>query len=143
MKQEKIHISSGGIIYKIFPNKEIRILLLYRKRTNSWHLPKGTKENKESLEKTALREVTEETGYKVEKEKYLGKLPSFKEDKTPKITHYYLMKPVKRLANHDKEHDRLEWVGIEKAKKLLSQFRKFEKEEEIVEVAEKILKRYL
>jgi len=48
--------SAGGVIY----NDEGKILFLYRR--GHWDLPKGKTEEGESLEQTALREVTEETG---------------------------------------------------------------------------------
>lgn len=141
----KIHISSGGVIYRVGPQNKIEILLLHQRISKKWHLPKGTQEGKESLKKTALREVEEETGFKVEIEKYLCKLPSLKEDGSSKITHYFLMKPVEgdfdgRSQEDKNKYDRIEWVEIEKAKKLLSEFKDFEKEEEIVGVAERFIK---
>ncbi len=139
----KIHISSGGVVYKISEKNQIEILLLHRKETGSWHLPKGTQEDGESLIDTAMREIKEETGLEVEIEKYLGKLISLKEDKTPKITHYFLMKPIGKeldIFNHEDKYDKVEWLEIKKVKKLLSEFRDFEREEEIIEVAEKIIK---
>jgi len=135
-ESSKTHISSGGVIYRISSKKQIEILLLHKKN-GKWHLPKGTQEKGESLEETALREIREETGFEVKIKKYLGNLSSLKEDKTPKITHYYLIKPVKKFGDREQKYDRVEWVEIEKAKKLLSEFTEFEKEEEIVEVAEK------
>jgi len=134
---EKVHISSGGVIYRITPKNKIEILLLHQRISHKWHLPKGTQKHGENLEQTALREVREETGCEVIIEKYLGKLPSFKEDKTPKITHYFLMKVVNGNFNgrsdEDKnKYDKIEWVEIEKAKKLLKKFTEFEKEEEIL-----------
>lgn len=97
------------------------------------------------MEKTVLREVEEETGLKVEIEKYLGKLPSLKEDGSPKITHYFLMKlgegDFNKRSHEDKDkYDRVEWVEIEKAKELLSEFREFEEEKDAVEMAEKAIK---
>ncbi len=143
----KIHISSGGVIYKIFPKNKIEILLLHQRISHKWHLPKGTQEGKESLERTALREVQEETGLKAEIEKYLCKLPSLKEDGSPKITHYFLMKPVEgdfdgRSHEDKNKYDRMEWVEIEKAKKLLllKKFKEFEDEKNAVEAAEKAIK---
>lgn len=140
----KTHISSGGVIYRISPKKQIEILLLHRKETDSWHLPKGTQEEGEDLVKTALREAREETGLDVDIEKHLGSLPSLKEDGTPKVTHYYLMKPIGKeldIFNHEDKYDKVEWLEIKKAKKLLKEFTEFEKEEEIVEKAEKIIKK--
>ena len=139
---EKAHISSGGVIYKISDKKQPEILLLHRKETDSWHLPKGTQEEGEDLVKTAIREAREETGLDVEVEKYLGSLPSLKEDGMPKLTHYYLMKPVGKeleIFNHGDKYDKVEWIEIEKAKKLLSEFKEFEKEEEIIGTAQEII----
>lgn len=141
----KVHISSGGVIYRISPENKIEVLLLHQRVSRKWHLPKGTQEGKESLEKTALREVEEETGLKVEIEKYLCKLPSLKEDGRQKITHYFLMKAVKgdfdgRSHEDKNKYDMIEWVEIEKAKQLLREFTEFEKEEDILEKAEKIIK---
>jgi 8-oxo-dGTP pyrophosphatase MutT (NUDIX family) len=45
---------------------------MYREKTNSWHLPKRTQENAETREETALQEVFEETGYRIEIQKYIG-----------------------------------------------------------------------
>jgi 8-oxo-dGTP diphosphatase len=127
----KPHISSGGVIYRISDKNQREILLLHKKN-GKWHLPKGTQEKGEGLEETALREVKEETGFEAEIEKYLGKLSSVKENGTPKITHYFLMKPTKKIGDYEKKYDKLEWVEIEEAKKLLKEFTEFEKEEKII-----------
>ncbi len=139
----KTHISSGGVIYRISTPSQIEILLLHKKETNTWHLPKGTQENRESLSQTALREVNEETGFQAKIEKYLGKLPSLKENGNPKLTHYYLMKPITKTRDHENKYDKLEWVEIEKAKKMLAKFTEFENEKGIIEIAEKIIKQKL
>jgi len=133
----KTHISSGGVIYRINPENKIEVLLLHQRVSKKWHLPKGTQEQGEDLEQTALREVREETGYEVEIEKYLGKLSSVKENGTPKITHYFLMKAVNGNSNgrsdEDKnKYDKVEWIEIERAKKLLKEFTEFEREEEVI-----------
>lgn len=140
---EKVHISSGGVIYRISDKNQIEILLLHKKN-GSRHLPKGTQKEGESLEKTALREIKEETGIEAEIEKYLGKLPSLNEDGETKVSHYYLMKPCGgKIGIRKDEHnfDKVEWIEIKKAKKLLKKFTEFEKEEKIVEKAEKIIKK--
>lgn len=49
-------IAGGGKVY----NEQNSILFIYR--NNKWDLPKGKTEGNESIEKTALREVEEETG---------------------------------------------------------------------------------
>ena len=49
--------SSGGVI--IFEEK---VAICHRKKENLFCLPKGTPEDDENIEQTAIREVTEETG---------------------------------------------------------------------------------
>ena len=49
--------SSGGVIIL-----EGKVAVCYRKKENLFCLPKGTPENNENIEQTAIREVAEETG---------------------------------------------------------------------------------
>ncbi|MBR3635632.1 MAG: NUDIX hydrolase [Lachnospiraceae bacterium] len=84
--------SCGGVV--IFRGK---ILLLYKNIHNKyegWVLPKGTVEEGEEFEDTALREVLEESGAKAGIIKYIGKsnydfaIPG---DEVHKTVHWYLM----------------------------------------------------
>lgn len=49
-------IAGGGKVY----NDQGEVLFIYR--NNKWDLPKGKTEGKETIDKTAMREVEEETG---------------------------------------------------------------------------------
>jgi 8-oxo-dGTP pyrophosphatase MutT (NUDIX family) len=51
-------IAGGGKVY----NSKGEVLFIYR--NNKWDLPKGKAESKETIDKTAIREVEEETGVK-------------------------------------------------------------------------------
>lgn len=53
--------SAGGVVYK-FENGKLKILLISTKEGKIWALPKGLIEKGERPEKTALREIKEETG---------------------------------------------------------------------------------
>ncbi len=85
-------VSCGGIV--IFKGK---ILLLYKNFKNKydgWVLPKGTVEEGEEYEETALREVKEESGVSGRIVKYVGKSQySFAadDDVVEKSVHWYLM----------------------------------------------------
>lgn len=85
-------VSCGGIV--IFKGK---ILLLYKNFKNKydgWVLPKGTVEEGEEYEETALREVKEESGVSGRIVKYVGKSRySFAadDDVVEKSVHWYLM----------------------------------------------------
>ena len=84
--------SCGGVV--IFRGK---ILLLYkniRNRYEGWVFPKGTVEEGESFEETALREVREESGADARIVSYIGKSQytfSTAQGEILKNVHWYLM----------------------------------------------------
>ncbi len=84
--------SCGGVV--IFRGK---ILLLYKNFHNKyegWVLPKGTVEEGEEHEETAIREVMEETGARASIIKYIGTSEysfTVPEDIVEKEVHWYLM----------------------------------------------------
>jgi 8-oxo-dGTP pyrophosphatase MutT (NUDIX family) len=86
-------VSCGGIV--IYRGKVLLLYKNYKNRYEGWVLPKGTVEDGESHEETALREVKEETGADAEIMEYIGSNSySFMvpEDKVEKEVHWYLMK---------------------------------------------------
>lgn len=123
LRIEKIrsgHVSSGALVFR---NREniVEVLLLYRRLTDSWHLPKGTYELglDANLRETAVREVYEETGFEVELLDYLGSLPSqyyLYGEKIEKETHYFLGRPIRATGVPDNEHDEQDWVERNEAK---------------------------
>lgn len=85
-------VSCGGVV--IFRGK---ILVLYKnmhKKYEGWVLPKGTVEDGESFEQTALREVREESGVDARILKFVGTSRynfSVYDDEVKKEVHWYLM----------------------------------------------------
>ncbi len=120
----KTHVSSGGVVYKLGSLSEPLVLILYRRITDSWHLPKGTLEDGESLSEAAIREVKEETGADVSISRYLGMLKSWfyqGNEIVHKQTHYYLMSyQGGDLQTADGAHDLVIWKPISEAYELLS-----------------------
>lgn len=85
-------ISCGGVV--IFRGKILLLFKNYRNKYEGWVLPKGTVEEGETHEETALREVLEESGAKASIVKYIGKSEySFNvpENTVEKEVHWYLM----------------------------------------------------
>lgn len=84
--------SCGGVV--IYRGK---ILVLYKKYKNKyegWVLPKGTVENNEAHEDTAIREVREESGANAVIEKYIGTTEyifNTAKDTVHKKVYWYLM----------------------------------------------------
>lgn len=96
--------SCGGVV--IFRGK---ILLLYknvRNKYEGWVLPKGTVEDDEDHEQTAIREVKEETGVNASIIKYVGNSHynfNISGDTISKEVHWYLMSADSYYSKPQKE----------------------------------------
>ena len=60
---DDLFVSAGGVLVD---EQTKRFLIIKKVTSNEYLLPKGTKEDNETIEETAVREVYEETGYKNE-----------------------------------------------------------------------------
>lgn len=84
--------SCGGVV--IFRGKILLLYKNFRNKYEGWVLPKGTVEEGEEYEDTALREVREETGARAAIVKYVGKSHysfTVPENVVEKQVHWYLM----------------------------------------------------
>ena len=84
--------SCGGVV--IFRGKILLLYKNYKNKYEGWVLPKGTVEQGEEHNETALREVKEETGVSAQIIKYVGKSQySFNtpQDQVDKEVYWYLM----------------------------------------------------
>lgn len=73
MKKEK---SCGAVVYRMGENGP-EILLIKHKNGGHWAFPKGHVEKKETESETALREIWEETGLKVELDTKFRKMVTY------------------------------------------------------------------
>lgn len=126
------HISAGGAIYR-HQQGRLEVVVLYRNRPDGrhYHLPKGTLHHGETLEDDARREVLEESGIRAEIKGYLGAFTDdFMKDGVHlnKTTHYFAMIPLENTGKHDAEHDGVEWLEFDKARKLLESSEPMKKE---------------
>lgn len=116
-------VSAGGVVYRRGPSG-MEVVLCGRDSDGVWGLPKGTPAEGESLEETALREVSEETGLQVRIVDKIGVIQYwFSRDgvRYHKWVHHYLMEATGGdTANHDVEYDRVEWMPVEAALKTLT-----------------------
>jgi 8-oxo-dGTP pyrophosphatase MutT (NUDIX family) len=120
----KLHTpSAGGVIIR---NNEV--LLIFSASKNSYAFPKGTIDDGETKDITAVREVKEETGYNVEILDFLGDYTfdfDWKDgNRYRKTVSYYLM----QLTNNEEPQTDLQegedfvniWTPIEKAHDILT-----------------------
>lgn len=120
------HVSAGTVTLRKLDDG-YEVALLHRGAENfgeeSWHLPKGTLHNNETLEHTALRETSEEAGIEVKLLGYIGAIQQSWHNKQSgilidKTTHYFVAKYVgKANKPMDHEHDDLQWLPVAEAKK--------------------------
>ena len=84
--------SCGGVV--IFRGKILLLYKNYKNKYEGWVLPKGTVEEGEEFNETALREVKEETDVSASIIKYVGKSQytfDTPQDTVVKNVHWYLM----------------------------------------------------
>lgn len=133
--------SSGGVIFKRHDNNSVEIAMVSIRGGTIWCLPKGAIDKGEVPEKTAIREVAEETGLKGRIIEKLGDITYWfyiKEENTKckKTVHFYLMEYESGdTSGHDREVDSASWISIDEALKKAS----YKNEKEIIKLAKKKL----
>lgn len=116
-------VSAGGVVCEE-RDDVVRVALCGRLKTGLWALPKGTPDDGESLEETAVREVREETGLDAEIAVSLGHIEYWftrAAERVHKRVYFYLMRPRGgSFDHHDPEFDVVQWASPEEALGLLT-----------------------
>ncbi|NQW56906.1 MAG: NUDIX hydrolase [Chloroflexi bacterium] len=122
---KRIAVSAGGLVIRAVGGQP-EIVVGRRKRERDgyvWSLPKGTPEEGETREETALREVREESGLEVRILSYFDAISySFVRtgERIEKTVYYYIMEAIGgSFEQYDKEFDELRWVRMDEAVRLL------------------------
>ena len=126
VKQERVEhqMSAGGVVYRT-TDGVIEPVLCGRNSPRQWSLPKGTPDDGETVAETALREVNEETGLRVNILEHLGIISYWfvrPNDgvRCHKIVHYFLMQAISgSIQKHDHEFDEVRWFPGEEAVRIL------------------------
>ncbi|MBW7883853.1 MAG: NUDIX hydrolase [Caldilineaceae bacterium] len=121
--------SAGGVAYRWSASQELEVALIATQNGMRWQLPKGTCEEDESAQETAVREVEEEVGLKTVCERFLESIEYWYWDTyrkhTPELVHkrvdFYLLRVVGgELSDKSVEVDSVAWFTFEQALDLLT-----------------------
>jgi 8-oxo-dGTP diphosphatase len=112
--------AAGGVVWRAGDGGRAEVLVVHRPKYHDWSFPKGKREEGESDEQTALREVEEETGFTC----HLGpELPgtSYIDRKgRPKTVRYFVMTVVGGEFIAGDEVDEIRWLRPPAARSLLT-----------------------
>jgi 8-oxo-dGTP pyrophosphatase MutT (NUDIX family) len=118
--------SAGGIVVRF--EKQVPHLVVGSRRRDrdlvTWTLPKGTPNEGETREQTAVREVGEETGLEVRITGWLDSIEYWfvqRGVRIHKTVHYFLMEQTGGdLGRHDHEFEQVRWIRFDEAPELLT-----------------------
>ncbi len=119
--------AAGGVVWRngTGSNGEtsVEVAIIHRPRYDDWSIPKGKLVPGESELEGAIREIAEETGYRVRVGRPLGEVTYLKrmgsEDRQ-KVVRYWSMYAEGGLFSPTPEVDQLRWVGVQEALQALT-----------------------
>jgi len=118
--------AAGAVVWRPDPGdrtgKDVQVALVHRPRYDDWSLPKGKLERDESSRATAVREVAEETGFRVTLGRHVGQVryPVTRPTRATKVVDYYAARVTGGEFASNEEVDALRWCSPEDAVELLS-----------------------
>src|SRR5918996_824199 len=117
--------AAGGVLWRPAPDREgkAEVAVIHRPRYDDWSLPKGKLAPGESTIDGAVREVLEETGYRVRVGRPLGEVRYTKSSGSsnrPKVVRYWAMEAEGGSFSPSREVDELRWLDVDSARKLLT-----------------------
>ena len=120
--------AAGGVLWRQAPEPrngepEIEVAVIHRPRYDDWTLPKGKLAKNESFIDGALREVLEETGFRVRLGRALGETRYWKNvggTQREKVVRYWAMQVAGGAFSPNNEVDELRWVPLAEAHSMMS-----------------------
>jgi 8-oxo-(d)GTP phosphatase len=101
----------------------MEVAVIHRPRYDDWSLPKGKLAPGESHLEGALREVHEETGFRVQPGRSLGAVRYLKKSggaAREKVVHYWAMRAISGAFSPNAEVDRMKWLTVDEAREAVT-----------------------
>lgn len=115
-------LAAGGVLWRRDPS-DPEVALVHRPKYDDWSLPKGKAKAGEHLLVTALREMTEETGYRPRIGPYLitARYRVTSGDRSSnKVVTYWSMRCAGGSFRASSEVDQMQWLPLEQARRSLT-----------------------
>jgi 8-oxo-(d)GTP phosphatase len=111
--------AGGGVLHRLGNGGKREFLLVHRPSYDDWSLPKGKLDRGEGFLDGALREVTEETGYRTNRPIEIGSVGYETSAGNRKVVRWWLMDTIGGRFKPNAEVDEITWLARGKAKKRL------------------------
>jgi 8-oxo-dGTP diphosphatase len=119
--------AAGGVVWRQVNDdskeRPLEIAVIHRPRYDDWSMPKGKLAPGETDVEGAIREVFEETGYRVRLGRPLGKVRYLKHSSSgtrPKVVRYWAMEAETGSFSPTREVDELRWMTPGEAQEILT-----------------------
>lgn len=116
--------AAGGVLWRQAAgangDNEVEVAIIHRPRYDDWSMPKGKLNHNEIELEGAVREIAEETGYRVTVGPPLGDV-TYEKDGREKIVRYWAMRAEGGMFTPSREVDELRWIPVDEALELLTQ----------------------
>lgn len=117
-ERESIQAAGGAVWRRV--DDQLEVLLVHRPRYDDWTLPKGKLADGEDHASGALREVKEETGLRCALGAELPTTSYRNRHGRAKVVRYWAMTPIGGRFKPSDEVDRVRWVGVVDAARVLT-----------------------
>lgn len=114
--------AAGGVLWRQAAgvNGDNEVAIIHRPRYDDWSMPKGKLNPGEIELEGAVREIAEETGYRVTVGAPLGAV-EYQKLGRPKIVRYWAMRAEGGMFVPSREVDELRWLPVDEAMNLITQ----------------------
>ena len=117
--------AAGGVLWRPTSDNDgqVEVAVIHRPRYDDWSLPKGKLAPGESTIDGAVREVLEETGFRVRVGRPLGEVRYTKSSGSsvrPKVVRYWAMEAEGGSFSPSREVDELRWLDVDSARELIT-----------------------
>lgn len=114
----KVIQAAGGIVWRETENQQ-EIVIVHRHKHNDWSLPKGKLTSGETWKEAALREVMEETGWRVHLNEFAGTISYMCKGKPKVVLFWHMDGDREEPSLMNGEVDQVRWLPVEEALEVL------------------------